>query len=277
MKNTMALLGIGLAAVLFSPAAFAQKAPEAKEAKSQRHIKMMKIENGKKMELDTVLTGDDVFVWHGDTINPVKHAGKLKASDSGEMQHIDVEVENEDGRENVMIFKHKGGKSGEPMSWKMDSGDNVQVFTDDEGDSLQKKIVIRKRMKDGKDLDHFIYTDKLNHENFPPMPPHLEMRGRTNQGRMIDLNDPNIVSYKKKEMKNGLEKIEIIRKKPEGPENSTFDFNVDNNLMPPPPPKAPEIIRDFKDGHSQVKIVRKQKKLEGKDGKETEVEPKENK
>jgi hypothetical protein len=59
----------------------------------------------------------------------------------------------------------------------------------------------------------------------------------------------------------------------------TFDFNIDDQLMPPNPPEAPEIIREFKNGESQMKIIRKEKKLEGKNGKEieVEVETKENK
>lgn len=89
---------------------------------------------------------------------------------------------------------------------------------------------------------------------------------------MINLNDPNIISYKIKDLKGDREKIVIVRKKSEGPENMTFDINMDDELMPPPPPEAPEIIREFNNGESQIKIIRKEKKMEGKNGKEIEVQ-----
>lgn len=75
MKNTFALLGMGLAAFLLSSPAIAQNTKETKET---RHIKMTKIENGKKMELDTVLTGNDVFIWNGDTIGPAEHIKRFR-------------------------------------------------------------------------------------------------------------------------------------------------------------------------------------------------------
>ena len=80
MKNTLALPGMGLAVILLSTVAFAQKAPKPKGTNNTRHIKMKKIENGKTMELDTVLYSNDVFVWNGDTINQVKHIKKFSPS-----------------------------------------------------------------------------------------------------------------------------------------------------------------------------------------------------
>lgn len=284
MKNTLALFGIvGLTTILFSSNAMAQKEDKTKDSPKTRHIKMTKIENGKKMELDTIISGNDIFVWHGDTIGGKEMGKHISSSGRDHVKQIKVVVDGDEKNENVMIYHSKDGKNGEPMIWQMESSDDVQVFNETEGDSVNKKIIIRKRIKDG-DKDQFIYLNEPNMKHFPPMPPmppmpHRKMLRGGQDNRVIDLNDPNIVSYKKKDLKGDLEKIEIIRKKSQEPENMSFNFKYDDELMPPPPPDAAEIIKEFNNGEPKIKIIRKEKKEEGKNGKEieVEVESKENK
>lgn len=278
MKNTMALLGLGLAVMLLSTELSAQKAPEVKDTKKSRHIKMTKIENGKTMKLDTVLTGDDVFIWNGDTINPVKHIKKFSPSGFDKLQHIDVNVDSKDGKEKVMIFRHKDGKVGEPMIWNMDSDDDMEIVTEDI-DSLGKRIVVRKRIKDGKG-DRMIFLNDGNMKHFPPVPPvppvpHVRMMQMKHAGKTINLNDPNIISYKKKDMSGDREKIEIIRKKSAEPENMNFDFEFEA----PDVPDAPVHIREFHGDNQKMKIMEQEIKVDGKKGKEikVEVESEENK
>lgn len=280
----MTLFGMGLAAFIFSSAAFAQKTPEPKEPKKTRHIKMMKIENGKKMELDTVLSGDDVFIWKGDTLNPAKHIKKFSPSGFDKMHQVDVEVENKDGKENVMIIRHRKGKSGDPMIMHMDSGEDVQVFSDQEGDSIQKRIIVRKRLKDGKDEDKVIYFDGQDMDHFPSIPPpppvpRMKVLKRTQSNRVIDLNDPNIVSYKKKELSGGREKIEIIRKKSEKNADMNFNFQFDDDMMVPEPPAPPVRFNDFGNHEGERKVIKRELKVEEKKDQKNEQEnvPKENK
>jgi len=280
MKNKLLLFGtIGLTGVMLSSFMLVQKGAEAQEPKKSRHIKMTKIENGKKMELDTVFTNDNVFVWNGDTVNPVKHVGKFRSSGYDKMQRVDVKVDRQDGKEKVMIVKHRGGKSGEPMIWNMDSGDDMEIITED-CDSLGKKVVIRKMMKGG-DANHMIYLNDRDLNGFPPPPPppvppvppvpHMNMMKMHHSGQVIDLNDPNIVFYKKKEMKGGLEKIEIVRKKSENQENMTFNFNGDSELFAPEPPEAPEFNWESEGDSIRMKVIENRKVIKGKDGKEIEV------
>ncbi|MBA4408714.1 MAG: hypothetical protein Q8S54_07635 [Bacteroidota bacterium] len=275
MKNTLLLFGLaGLTLTLVS-FTIIQKSHEVQEPKKGRHIKMTKIENGKKMELDTVFTDDQVFVWNGDTVNPVKHMKHLSPSGFDKAHQVDVKVEHKGGNEKVMIIKHKGGKAGEPMIWRMDSGDDMEIITED-NDSTGKRIVVRKRLRDG-DENQVFYFKNGDMGHFPPMPPVLPMKMMKMQqsGQIINLNDPNIVSYRKKEMSGGREKIEIIRKKTADNENMSFDFNFDNQLMPPPPPPpAPEMIREFNDGDQNIKVIEKKVKVDGKEGKEIKVEVK---
>ena len=271
MKHKLALFSmVGLTSLVLTSFTLKTDGDEKEQPKKTRHIKMTKIENGKKMELDTVFTNDDVFVWDGDTINPVKHNSK---SGSDKMQTVDVKVDNKDGNEKVLIIRHDNGKPGEPMIWNIDSGDDMEIVTEDI-DSLGKRIVVRKHITDENDM---IYRNHHHMMTFPPMPPHMGMWKGQHSGRVIDLNDPNITSFKVKDMKGGLEKIEIIRKKSTEPEDMTFDFQGDDQLMPPPPPPpgspdAPEIIREYNDGNGNVKIIEKSTKVDGKDGKEIKVE-----
>lgn len=280
MKNKLLSFGIvGLTGVLLSSFMLAQKGDGAQDPKKSRHIKMIKIENGKKMELDTVFTNDNVFVWKGDTVNPPKHTGKFNSSGSGKMQRVDVKVDRQDGKEKVMIVKHRGGKSGEPMIWNMDSGDDMEIITEDV-DSVGKRIVVRKRMNNGiedhmsfRNGDYDMLVPPPPPPPVPPMPPfsHMKVMKMQHAGQIIDLNDPNIVSYKKKDVKGGMEKIEIIRKKSENQENMTFDFNGDPELLVPEPPEAPEFNWESDGDSIRMKVIEKRKVIKGKDGKEIEV------
>jgi hypothetical protein len=275
MKNTLLSFGIaGLATVLLS-FTFIQKNETDQEPKKVRHIKMTKIENGKKMELDTVLHNDDVFVWNGDTINPPKHGKMMHSSGGNGMKHMDVTVDDEGGNENVMIMKHRGGKPGEPIILNLDNGEDMEIVTENV-DSLGKRIIVRKHITDG-DGNHMIFFDDGDMKHFTPMSPVPHMRMR-HSGQIIDLNDPNVISYKKKDLSGGREKIEIIRKKSTEPEDMNFNFEVGDELMPPPPPPppgapgAPEIIHEYNNGNEKVKIIEKDTKVDGKDGKKVEVE-----
>ncbi len=132
---------------------------------------MMKTdEHGNKIELDTVLKGDDVFVWNGDTIGGGK---KMK-----------------------WIMKD---------DFKLDSMAHFNYEFDEEGD---KKVVIRKFEKNGNQILMHPAPPKVP---VPPHAPHI-MIGREKSKNGIDLNDPGIISFEKKILKNGNEKITIVRK-----------------------------------------------------------------
>ncbi len=274
MRNKLLSFGLtGLTAVLLSSFAYVQIQDKKTEPKKERHIKMMKMENGKKMELDTILTNDDIFVWNGDTINPVKHVKKFNAVGFDKMHKIDVEVDNKDGKEKVMIFRHGGGKGGEPTIWNMDSGDDMEIVTDDI-DSLGERIVVRKRVKDGEG-NHLMFFNGEGMKHFPPVPPRppvppVKMMMK-HSGRIIDLNDPKIISYKKKEMSGNREKIEIIREKSDESENMNFNFNFDEAIDAP---VGPVIIHDMDADRPVKKEIKREIKIEEKAGQKIEEEKK---
>lgn len=237
MKNKLFLFGLAGVTVATMSFTLIQKNDEFQEPKKKRHIKMTKIENGKKVELDTVLNNDDVFVWHGDTVGGKEMVKHISPSGFDKRKHIKVIVDGDKNDEKVMIFHSKDGKEGEPMSWNPDSDEAFDVFSEDLGDSIRKKIVIHKRMAD-RDMDHMMFMNGPGHMPFPPVP-HLKMIHQKD-GRMIDLNDKNIISYRKKDLSGNREKIEIIRNKSAEPEHSdSFSFENNDLLMPPPPPMPP--------------------------------------
>lgn len=265
MKNTLLMFGMaGFAAIMLSSFVLNENDDNGQQPKKSRHVRLVKIENGKKMEIDTVFATDDVFVWHGDTINPIKHKGGMMVHSFGKG----------DGKANVVIIKHKDGDKGEPMSFDFKTVDDLDIVTES-GDSLGKKIIVRKMRKGGPG-DRMIYLNERGPGHFPPVPPtppipHI-MKFK-HSGQLIDLNDPNVVSYKKKDLKDGLEKIEIVRKKVDPKDEEAFDFQFDSdNFMAPMAPDAPEIS-DFniESDSLKMKIIEKKKIIDGKNGKEIEV------
>ncbi len=271
MKHTLTLFGMaGLAVTLLSSNAFAQKPEEPKTKSKDRHIKMLKIEDGKKIELDTVLTDSAVFVWNGDTIGREMLGKDMDLSDFDGMKQFKVFVDGKDDDGKVMIYHSKGSKCCNPIGMQIDLDNNIEMLAGDEGDSIPKRIIIRKRMKNG-DGDPFVFMNGKGHVPFapvPPLPPVGMHRGKL-AGQVIDLNDPNIISYQKKELSGGREKIEIVRKKSKKIEEMSFDFQIDDDVMAPEPP---EMIKEFNHDGKNIKIREKAVKVDGKDGREVKVE-----
>lgn len=279
MKHKLTLFGtIGLAALVLTSFTVTRNGDEPQQPKKSRHIKMVKMVNGKKMELDTVLTGNDVFVWQGDTIGGKELGKRISPSGFDKKKNMKVVVKNDGKNESVMIIKD--GKEGEPKIYNLDSVEGMELLTEDI-DSLGKKIVIRKHMKGDDGENHMIFINSDDMQNFPPVPPipHMKRMRMEHSGQYINLNDPNVVSFKKKDLKGGLEKIEIVRKKTNEPEDMKFDFQFGDQLVPPPPPPplspdAPEIIREYNQDGQHVKIIEHKKIVDGKENKELKVDVK---
>lgn len=247
MKNTFGVLTLAiLAAGGLSSFSFPQDKQES-QSKKTRHIRLVKMEDGKKMELDTVVPADEVFVWNGDTINPVRHIKGFSPSEFDQMHNPDGW---QDRRDKMRMLERRIDQLGQENLMHMDSDKMVQIFTEEENDSTGKKIIIHQRLNNGNMEDRIIHLKGHNGNHFPPvppMPPMSRMRmfeGNRNKGT-IDLNDPNIISFKKKKMSGDREKIEIIRKKSEADENMNFDFHMNDAMGVPEPPEPPEFDFEF--------------------------------
>lgn len=206
--------------------------------KKERHISLVKMDDkGNKMVLDTILTNDDVFVWNGDTIG----GGQMKWFSEGHFDldslsgdfEFDFDV-TDDGNGNVFMLK--SGKNAPAI---------YEFKTDGEGDSIkQYRIEVRKEGPHG-DHEVMVWNGKKGENRVfvtpdipgvPPVPPvpGLHFIEKGDLDNVIDLSDPGIISYKKKKMSKGREKITIIRNEPDKTDNKNIE----------------EIIIDSKGNHS---------------------------
>ena len=274
MKNTFLLFGItGLAAIGLSSFALSQDKQEG-QSKKTRHIQVTKILNGKTMNLDTVLHSDEVFVWNGDTLSPDKRIKGFSPSEFDKKHNPDGK---QDRVRRIKIYEPTGENDGDSGNWEMESDDTLHISTGEEGDTGGKKIIIHKRHGEGDERDHFIYFNHNDGDHFPPMPPappvpHFRMMQGDNTRGMINLNDPNIISFKKKKISGDREKIEIIRKKSEASENMDFNFHMDEIIQVPEPPHAPMIEEDSLPGEKSRKEIRMERRMEEKINQETQKE-----
>lgn len=264
MKNTFALfLAAGMATWGLSSFSFY---PNDQHIQSQKlsHIKITKIENENKMELDTTLLGDDLFVWNGDTVNSDKVNKKFNPSRFDKIHYPDG---GKNLHKKIKIYQYGAGKDGDSTRWQSDPNKDVEIFSQDASDSAQKKIILRKRLKDGTVDDRIIYLNGPKGENFltmppmPPMPP-MNFKRSNHPERIIDLNDPNIIFFRKKKMRGDREKIVIIRKKLKHSDNMNFDFQMDDAMALPESPEPPVFDNKFNIDDSLKKEIRKEIRVE---------------
>lgn len=205
MKRILSIAGILSIALLFTSAISIGEMPQdpPKGKKAKKHIKMVKIgEDGKKMELDTVIEGDNVFVFNGDTIGAGSGFAHFADEDFDFDTDIDFDVK-QDGKGNVVVMR--SGKGSAPA---------IYEFKTEEGDSVKK---VRVKVIGGDDEDIMKWHSKTGNEMMlgAPHGAHKMMIiGDHKKANVIDLSDPGIISYDKKDLKDGKEKIVIVRKKP---------------------------------------------------------------
>ncbi|WP_346861780.1 hypothetical protein [uncultured Draconibacterium sp.] len=208
MKRILSLTAILASALVFTSAISINQSPlnVPQDEKGKKHIKMVKIgDDGKKMEIDTVMKVDEVLIWNGDTIDG-GHAMKWVSKGDFDMDmdfDMDFDVE-EDGSGNVFIMK--SGNKTAPA---------VYEFKTEDGDSSKQ---YRIKVIGGDEADVLKWHSKGDNDMFfgaPAMAPaHKIIRIDKQDGNVIDLSDPGIISFEKKELKDGREKITIVREKP---------------------------------------------------------------
>jgi len=148
------------------------------QKKEKKHINIVKVENGEEIKIDTVIETGQVFVWNGDTIDA---PGKLKwISEDSEFNfdstmNINLDFEGM-GDKHVFVVRSDDANKAKVMSWSSEDG-NEMIFA-------------------------------------PGGQKHMMVLPELQKGNVIDLSDPGIISFEKKELKDGTEKITIVREKP---------------------------------------------------------------
>jgi len=208
MKSIYTIAAMLAAAMLFSSAVLYTDMPQDPPLKGKKHINLVRVnDDGNKVEIDTVIEANQVFVWNGDTIG---EPGKMKwISKGGEFefdQDMDFDFDvKADGKGKVIVMKNGNMTAPQVFEFKTDDDSvkqyRVKVIASDDGENVN----IMKWHGDGGEDVFF---------GAPPAPHNMMIIGDHSKGNVIDLSDPGIISYEKKELKDGREKIVIVREKP---------------------------------------------------------------
>jgi hypothetical protein len=121
-----------------------------------------------------------------------KHIKIVKVDDNGEKTKLDTIIESD----NVFIWNGDTIGGEHELKWVSEGAVEMDFDVDIE-ESADGNVIIMRSAKTGN-----------------PFPPEMMMMKMHNQGNVIDLSDPGIISYEKKDLKDGKEKITIVRKKP---------------------------------------------------------------
>ncbi|WP_163716742.1 hypothetical protein [Mangrovibacterium lignilyticum] len=180
--------------------------PEEKPGK--KHIKIVQIEDGVTTKVDTIISGDDQFIWNCEDFSDEffrDGQGGLPPEFSDSLMHK---------RMKHFRFEGQPGDKGLRTGMRVFKGPrefhNIREFKFEEGDSTRHMIVI----KHGEGDEEFMHF-RGQGMPAPPRPENMMSHERMQDPNIINLNDPGVISFKKKDLSGGREKIEIIRQKPD--------------------------------------------------------------
>ena len=254
--NSILSITASLALAVLFPSSFSfREAPQdpPRGKKVEKHIQIKKIdEDGNKMELDTVIEGDNVFVWQGDTISgghEMKWVSKEDFDfDFDSDMDFDIDVkETADGK--VIIMK-----------------------SDIDGKKIVKEIKIDMDGLPGEHEFMMLHAPEVAGFPHPPHAPKTLFIQHQSKKNVIDLSDPGIISYNKKKMKNGTEKITIVRKQVSEEElefNEEIILHGDENhsmMIHEGHPGKSKTIKIIKDDNGNVEIIEDGKLMQIKEG-----------
>jgi hypothetical protein len=203
------LIMFALPCLVFQIAGFSRSyAQEKKEAaKTEKHIKIVTIKDGVKEVVDTVIVGESPDLPFSEKDRKFRWISALDACDS--VSGIqDFDFDELEGDRVIILKKRHGGDPAmiQRLETIGDSGKKVTVLVRKAGFGDEDVMVVS---GDGKKVQRFM-TAPLRHglEGVPPVPSFLHSMKQRN---VIDLSDPGIISYKKKKISGGREKITVIR------------------------------------------------------------------
>lgn len=178
------------------------------QPEKQRRVKMVKVVNGERIVLDTLISTDETdFAWMDELNLPCQLDSTLQRK----LNRFRYELSDGENEE-VFVF----GPGDRPF---MHHRGNRIMMRDSlfECDSLRTRMMIRRGDGPVAPNRHFRHGRAFVHVPKAPYPPmRIQYLDRHPDDKMvIHLDDPGVISYKKKDLSGGREKIEIIRKKHE--------------------------------------------------------------
>jgi biopolymer transport protein ExbD len=195
------VLGLFLMTTILSFGQTAKTAPATKsDQKKEQRVKVMVSQNGKVTNIDTTFNFPD------------EKLVKLKVDSL--LKKLEI-VDGKDGNADIVIIKgdgnmHWGQKSGGSRA----GGKEMKVFymQGDSGSMKNQKKVVH-IMRDG-EVTMFGHDGDMMPP--PPPPPPFRVQGFKVSGGdpfAMDPDNKDIISYDRKDIGKGLEKITIVRKK----------------------------------------------------------------
>lgn len=260
-----------LCGMLFAAFISMKSQAQPQDPKKVTHIKTITVKDGKKTETDTVITGKGASVIYSKGDKKFEWVTAGGETDLDSLKKV-IEMKGKDGKaKKIIIMKNAGGKGPFTIREIGTEGDSSKTATfhvtradrgerrheiireiETEGDSGKTVTVTVNEGNPGEE-DVLILNSRGGRgrrigvartvPGVPVLPPTPAIRHRFIQGgNVIDLSDPGIISYKKEKMKDGREKITIIRKEVKE-ENATFDVRVDTGedvIV------APKVVKEIK-------------------------------
>jgi hypothetical protein len=215
MKRILSIVIVAaLLVIVHGKTVIAQDAKTPHKNKTEKHIKMVKVDdNGKKTSIDTVITGDAPFVWEGDTVGGKEFKWVTKNDFALDSVHEFEYKIHDDGK--GMIFIHKGGNDCEdfmvppvphaPKVMMFDHGRNKNVIDlSDPGiisydkklrkDGTEKITIVRKQIPEGEEMEEDVFI----HAPVPPEP--LMHPGHSKKVRVIKSDDGTVQVFEDDEV-----------------------------------------------------------------------------
>jgi hypothetical protein len=182
---------------------------DSKQPQKKTHLKVVTVKDGKKQVLDTVIESKDLKVMHmgkGNAFTWTTTGTGISADSISE----DIEIVKDGGKSSHVILHKRGGEKGNVIIREIktegDSGKQVTVTVEKAGPDGENVFIARP----GRNMRHRVVGEPLS-LGMPVAFPGTQIMRHLSGRNLIDLSDPGIISYQKKKMSGGREKITIIR------------------------------------------------------------------
>jgi hypothetical protein len=220
--------------------------------KKNARMRIVTIKDGKEQVVDTIITGDKVQVFHSGKGKDFTWTTTGEVLSDSVLKNLEIIREEVDGKK---VIIHRGTRGRGPVHI---------TETETVGDSGRKVIVHVETSYDGKkdvsmNRPMRMHRHRMMRTPFSPgigvplgvMPMRRHLQGRN----VIDLTDPGIISYEKKKLPGGKEKITIIR-------NEVKEENVKVMEIRTGDDGNEELIREIPHLNREIKVKKEMVKPE---------------
>jgi len=220
--------------------------------KKKAHIRMVTIKDGKEQVVDTIVTGDKMHVFSSGKGKNFTWTTTGEVLSDTMLKNLEIIREDTDGKK-VIVHRGRGGRVPMYITETETVGDSgkqviVHVETTEDG---EKDVRLKRPMR--------MPRHRMMHAPFAPMldvplgP--MPIRRHLQSRNMIDLSDPGIISYEKKKLSGGREKITIIRNEVKETENKVIEIRTGDG-------ENEELIREIPHINREIKVQKEMVKPE---------------